>query len=169
MRSFFLAVVVTATLMCPMAARAGWLLEGSAGLGAQVSPTPVHREQWNLMITPGYILPIPLVDLGLQLGAVWNGPDSDERKSNLELRPMLLVKAPLLPLFGRLIMAVNNLAGRDGQKREFAFGASAGLRFGLGPVGVFAEAGVLPRSRDFATEKKFAWIVEGRAGAYLAF
>jgi hypothetical protein len=160
-------------LMSPLAARAGWLVEGSAGIGAQVSPTPVKREQWNLMVAPGYILPIPLVDIGLQLGAVFDGPDSDSRKSNIELRPMLMVKAPVLPIFGRVIMAVNNLAGRDGVNREFAFGASGGLRFGLGPVGVFAEVGVLPRSREIVSEgkaeTKFAWIVEGRGGAYLQF
>jgi hypothetical protein len=169
MRSFFMAVVMTVTLMSPLAARAGWLVEGSAGIGAQVSPSPVHREQWNLMVTPGYLLPIPLIDIGLQLGAVFAGPDSDNRKTNIELRPMLMLKAPVLPIYGRVIMAVNNLMGRDGLKREYAFGAAGGLRFGLGPIGVFAEAGVLPRSRDFGAESKFAWILEGRGGAYLEF
>ncbi len=165
MRSFFMAVVMTVTLMSPLAARAGWLIEGSAGIGAQVKPTPVKREQWNLMVTPGYVLPIPLVDLALQLGAVFDGPDSDSRKSNLELRPMLMIKAPVLPVYGRVIMAVNNLLGRDGLEREYAFGGAGGLRFGLGPIGVFAEAGVLPRSRN----DKLSWIIEGRGGAYLEF
>lgn len=164
MRSFFMAVVMTVTLMSPMAARAGWLLEGSAGIGAQVSPS-VHREQWNLMVTPGYLLPIPLVDIGLQLGMVFDGPDSDNRESNMELRPMVLVKAPVLPIYGRAIFAINNIMGRDGLKREYAYGAAGGLRLGLGPVGVFAEAGVLPRSR----EDKISWVIEGRAGAYLEF
>jgi hypothetical protein len=42
-------------------------------------------------------------------------------------------------------------------------------------MGVFAEVGALPRSREFAnsaatgTESKFAWVIEPRVGAYLNF
>jgi hypothetical protein len=173
MRSFTLTLVLAATIMMPAAARAGWLVEGSLGKGAQVSPS-VHQEQMTLMVAPGWSTP-GISILRLQLGFLWNAPDVDNSENNFELRPMLTLKAPVLPLYGRVIVAINNLAGRDGMEREYAFGAAGGLRFGLGPIGIFAEAGVLPRSRQYIktgtveTEKKFAWILEGRAGAYLEF
>ena len=44
-------------------------------------------------------------------------------------------------------------------------GAALGLKFGLGPVGVFAEAGFLPRSINSTIN----WVIEGRIGANLTF
>jgi len=109
----------------------------------------------------------------LQLGIVTDFADKSGSKTNLELRPMISIVPPILPIYGRAIFAVTNLAGRSGVKREIAYGAAGGLRFGLGPIGVFGEVGLLPRSRDFAsgsgTSSKFVWIIEGRAGAYLEF
>ena len=128
------------------------------------------------MVAPGYILPV-LSLIRLQLGIVGNFADKSGSKTNLELRPMIAIVPPIIPIYGRAIFAVSNLTGRSGMKREYSYGAAGGLRFGLGPVGVFGEVGVLPRSRDIpsgsgattTTSSKFVWIVEGRAGAYLEF
>jgi hypothetical protein len=141
------------------AARAGWGLEASLGKGAQVSPSPVAATQTNLMLAPGYGL---LGLLRLELGIVGDLPDIKNSEFNLQLRPMVVIAPPIFPLYGRAIFAVTNLL--EG-KTTIAYGAAAGVKFGLGPVGVFAEAGLLPRSID----SKLSWVVEGRVGAALGF
>ena len=171
MRKLVIAAVLTWTVLLPAISQAGWVVEGSLGKGGQVS-SPRAWEQLNLMIAPGYMLPIMSL-VRLQLGIVTDFADKSGSKTNLELRPMISIVPPILPIYGRAIFAVTNLAGRSGVKREIAYGAAGGLRFGLGPIGVFGEVGLLPRSRDFAsgsgTSSKFVWIIEGRAGAYLEF
>ena len=91
---------------------------------------------------------------------------------------MVSLVPPILPLYGRVIFVVNNLLKG---KTEIAYGAAVGARIGIPSIGivpamgVFAELGALPRSRELAnatntgTESKFAWVVEGRVGAYLNF
>jgi hypothetical protein len=118
------------------------------------------------MVAPGVSI---LSLLRLQLGIVGDFADTSGSKTDLELRPMVTIVPPLLPIYGRAIFAIANLAGRGGAKREFAYGAAGGVRFGLGPIGVFGEVGVLPRSRDYPSGSKFVWIIEGRVGAYLEF
>ena len=91
---------------------------------------------------------------------------------------MLSLVPPILPLYGRVIFVVNNLLKG---KTEIAYGAAVGARIGIPSIGivpamgVFAEVGALPRSRELrdattdTTNSKFAWVVEGRVGAYLDF
>ncbi len=170
MRKLVMAAVLTFTVLLPGLSRADWELEGSLGKGGQVT-SPRAWEQLNLMVTPGYALSI----LRLQLGIVGDFADKSGSKTNLELRPMIAIVPPILPIYGRVIFAVNNLIGRSGTKREIAYGAAGGLRFGLGPIGVFAEIGVLPGSRYFVQSgstnlaSKYALVIEGRVGAYLKF
>ena len=173
MRKFVMAAVLTLSVLLPAVSQAGWVVEGSLGKGGQVS-SPRAWERINFMVAPGLSV---LSLLRLQLGIVGDFADTSGSKTDLELRPMVTIVPPLLPIYGRAIFAVTNLAGRSGVKREIAYGAAGGLRFGLGPIGVFGEVGVLPRSRDFpsgsvtapTTSSKFVWIVEGRVGAYLEF
>jgi hypothetical protein len=160
MRKWFpaaLALVLCSLAVAP-AARAGIVVEGSVGKGVKVSPSPVTAEQTNVMIAPGVSFPF----VKLELGFAWDLPDLKDSKSNLELRPMVVIAPPIIPLYGRVIFAVTNLL--EG-KTTVAYGAAAGLSFGLGPIGVFAEAGFLPRSRD----SKINWVIEGRLGASLGF
>jgi hypothetical protein len=166
MRKLIMAAVLTCTILLPGLSQAGWLVEASLGKGAQVS-SPRGWEQLNLMVAPGYALSI----VHLQLGIVGDFADRSGSSTNLELRPMIAIVPPILPIYGRVIFAVNNLTEHGGQKREWAYGAAGGVRFGLGPIGVFGEVGVLPRSRDFGPidGKKFVWVIEGRVGAYLKF
>lgn len=181
MRKILAAAVLTLMILIPAAARAGFVLEASYGKGYQVSPTPRFWEQSNIELAPGYAPSLPVLSmLRLQLGIVADVADgSAANTTNLELRPMLSLVPPILPLYGRVIFVVNNLLKG---KTEIAYGAAVGARIGIPSVGivpamgVFAEVGALPRSRQFVTDaaadttsSKFAWVVEGRVGAYLDF
>jgi hypothetical protein len=176
MRKILVAATLTTLILFPAAARAGFLLEASVGKGYQAAPTPRFWEQSNLELAPGFAPSLPVLSMfRLQLGIVMDIPDgSYANTTNMELRPMISLVPPVLPLYGRVIFVVNNLLDRGG-KREIAYGAAVGARVGtpsVGPVpgiGVFAEVGALPRSRDFGTDSQIAWVVEGRVGAYLDF
>lgn len=172
MRKYLIVAAVSALFLTPAIARANFVLDASLGKGGQVSPEPRAWEQLNLQLAPGWGPSLPVLSMfRLQLGVVMAFADTKGSRSNMELRPMLSIVPPILPLYGRVIFAVNNLWGRDGIKREIAYGGAAGLRIGIPSIGivpafgVFAEAGLLPRSRA----SKLTWVVEGRAGAYLEF
>jgi len=167
MRKLIMAAVLTFTVLLPGLSHAGWGVEASLGKGAQVS-SPRAWEQLNLMVTPTYSLPF-LSIVQFQLGIVGDFADKKGSSTNLELRPMIAIIPPILPIYARAIFAVSNLTEHGNQKREWAYGVAGGVRFGLGPIGVFGEVGVLPRSRDEVSGSKFVWIVEGRVGAYLKF
>jgi len=161
MRKLFMAAVLTSIVLLPAASQAGWLLEGSVGKGYMVS-SPRAWTQSNFMVAPGWSPPV-LSLLHLQLGVAVDFADTSGSKTNYELRPMIAICPPILPIFGRAIFAVQNLGGSG--KTVWAYGAAGGVRFGLGPIGVFGEVGALPRS----ISSKFYWVAEARAGAYLAF
>jgi hypothetical protein len=160
MRKWFQGGVV---LLCLLAvapvAKAGLIVEGSLGKGASLSPSPVRAQPTNIMITPGITF---LSLLRAEVGFVWALPDVQPHRSEVEIRPMLTVAPPIIPLFGRLIFGFTHLV--DGP-RKLAVGVSGGLKFGVGPVGVFAELGVLPRSFDTTVN----WVMEARAGVALEF
>jgi hypothetical protein len=181
MRKFLVAATFTAMMiLVPAAARAGFLVEASYGKGYQASPAPRRWEQSNIELAPGFAPSLPVLSMiKFQLGFVMDVADgSAANKTNLQLRPMVSLVPPILPIYGRIIFVVNNLL--EG-KREIAYGAAVGARIGIPSVGllpgmgVFAEVGALPRSREFAksdlsgTESKPAWVLEARAGAYLNF
>jgi hypothetical protein len=161
MRRWFQAALVLCLLAAaPAAARAGLMLEGSLGKGVKVSPSPTHATQTNLMLAPGVTLLSDI--LRLQVGFVGDLPDIKNSKFDLQFRPMLVVAPPILPIYGRAIFAVTNVLHG---KTTIAYGAAAGLKIGLGPVGVFAEAGLLPRS----IASQINWVIEGRLGVSLFF
>jgi len=176
MRKFLVAVTLSTMFLLPAAARAGFLVEASLGKGYQAAPTPRGWEQLNLEIAPGYAPSLPVLSMfQLQLGIVTDFADKAGSSTNMELRPMLSLVPPILPIYGRIIFEISNILGRSGEKREVAYGAAVGARIGTPSIGivpamgVFAEVGALPRSRDFGTESKTVWVFEGRAGAYLDF
>jgi len=174
MRKLLMAATLTTMILVPAAASAGLVLEASYGKGYQVSPTPRFWEQSNIELSPGYAPSLPVLSmLRLQLGIVMDVADgSAANKTNLQLRPMVSLVPPILPLYGRLVFVVDNLLKG---KTEYAYGGVLGAKIGipaitiLPAVGVFAEVGYLPRKRDFGDGSKFASVVEGRVGAYLNF
>lgn len=154
------AVLMSALCVVPSAARAGFGIEGSVGKGGQVSE-PRAAEQATLMLAPGF----QFLMVRFSLGLVNNLPDTEAGQYNLELRPMIGFFPPILPIYGRIVFAFTDLLGREDVPNEIAYGGAAGFKLGLGPVGVFAEAGVLPRSR----RSEISWVVEGRVGVALGF
>jgi hypothetical protein len=179
MRKFVMAAVLTSTVLLPAISKANWSVEASVGEGYQVS-SPRAWERLNLMVTPSYALPI-LSMVRLQLGVVGDLPvagKSGNNSTDLELRPMIAIVPPLIPVYGRAIFSVTNLLARNGEKREIAYGAALGVSFGLGPIGVFGEIAALPGKRHYpsvtaaavpTTSSTYAWVVEARAGAYYSF
>jgi hypothetical protein len=158
MRKLLLGSLFLVCLAAPLSAQAGFGVEGSIGKGLTVSPE-VNAEPTNLMVAPG----ISILWLRLQAGLVADLPDVKGRDFDIGVRPMLTLSPPILPLYGRLIFAFNNLL--DEELRTVAYGAAVGLSFGLAGVGVFAEAGMLPRSLN----DEMVWVLEGRAGISLGF
>jgi hypothetical protein len=182
MRKFLVAVTLSTMFLLPAAARAGLLVEASLGQGYQAAPAPHGWERLNLEIAPGFAPSLPVLSMfRLQLGIVTDFGNKAGTKTDMELRPMLSIVPPIFPLYGRVIFVVSNLMESGGTKREIAYGGAVGMRIGLPSIGiipslgVFAEVGALPRKRDFSngtatgTDSKLAWVIEGRAGAYLDF
>jgi hypothetical protein len=180
MRLAKLPVLVAAlALAAPAAARAGLLLEGSAGLGVQLSPS-VERAPVNVMLAPGYGIDILGTKLKLELGLLGNLGDVRSSKFDLELRPMVVLAPPILPLYLRGIVAVQNLVNGP---TNWAYGGALGTSFSLFGLGVFIEAGVLPRNAKIdtttnmpvvgstpnPTKDEFRWFAEGRVGAFFEF
>jgi hypothetical protein len=163
MRRWFQAALVLCVLVvASRAAHAGWILEGSLGKGYQFSK-PRGATQTNLMIAPGVTFLADL--LRLEVGFVGDLPDVKNSNFDLQIRPMFVLAPPILPIYGRAIFAVANVLHKNGPNTIIAYGAAAGLKFGVGPVGVFAEAGLLPRSISGSVY----WAFEGRLGANLTF
>ena len=158
MRKLILASIVGAVFALPVGAEAGLILEGSVGKGATVSPE-TNAEPTNLMVAPGLSFPF----IRLQLGLVADLPDVEARDFDIGLRPMLTINPPVLPLYGRLIFAFNNLL--DSELRTIAYGGALGIELGLPVLSLFAEVGVLPRSLN----DEFWWVIEGRLGVSLGF
>lgn len=145
-------------------AHAGFVIEGSVGKGITLNQGAGDATATNVMLAPGYEL---LGLVRLQLGLVGQLADVEQSKFDLQLRPMIGFYPPILPIYGRLIFAVTNLLGENGDTKV-ATGGAVGLKFGIPmtPLGVFAEAGVLP---FFDVANSTLWVLEGRLGAFLAF
>ncbi len=157
-----LAPLFFAAALClaPRAARAGGMLEASLGLGWETSPD-VQRMPTNIMLAPGYTFADDIVRL--ELGLVGDLGDVENSKFDLELRPMVLVKPPLFPLYGRAFAGVSGLVEKP---TALTYGAALGVRMGALGVGAFLEAGALRRRVKIADVNKDTWIAEGRLGVY---
>ena len=152
------ALVASALLLAPLSAHAGLVFEGSAGSGFTLSPHAGDRIPTNLMLAGGYGFPL----VRLELGVVGNLADVSHSKFDLDLRPMLMVKPPLFPLYGRVIAGVSGLL--EGPS-SFTYGGALGVRLGLG-VGAFVEAGALAKRMKVNAKDKDVWFAEGRLGIY---
>ena len=139
------------------------IVEASIGKGAQVSPD-TQAEPLSIMIAPGVQLLSGI--LRLELGILNSLPDVENSQYNLEFRPMVVVSPPILPIYGRGILAGHQHPGprrrqaRGGLRRR----CRADVRSGPA-IGVFGEVGALPRQ----PQRRALLIVEGRAGVYLGF
>ncbi len=168
MRKLFVAVVAVA-LVAPSVARAGGIIEASFGVGSQTSPT-IERQPVNVMLAPGLTFASEI--LRAEVGLVGNFADVQNSKFDLELRPMLVVKPPLFPLYLRGILAFSGLLNGPSQ---LAYGGALGLEFGALGAAVFLEAGLLPRTVDVPATPltpattEMHWVAEGRLGMSYSF
>ncbi len=159
MAKLFPAFVLAALLLAPLSAHADWMVEGSAGSGLTLSPHSGDRIPTNLMLAPGYKLSIAR----FQLGVVADLADVKHSKFDLDLRPMLMVKPPLLPFYGRAIVGVSGLV--EGPS-ALHYGGAVGARIGALGKGAFIEAGALSKRIKVNDKNKDAWFAEGRIGFY---
>jgi hypothetical protein len=167
-----LVAAVVLGLAAPQAASAGPLVEGSIGAGLQLTPS-VERSPVNVMVAPGWSLLDGI--LKLELGLAGSLGDIQQAKFDLELRPMVVISPPILPFYVRAVFAVQNLVNGP---LTAAYGGALGFSFSLLGIGLFAEAGVLPRnvkvdtvtgrtyvgSTTNPTREEFRWFGEGRLG-----
>lgn len=154
-----LSLVLT-VLAAPRPAQARlltWTLSGSAGYGYEFHP--LHGTQaTNLMLTGGlgFIRDYIRLELGV-VGAYGAIRTHDRQNIKLELRPMVRLTPPLVPIYARVIFA--GLSPFDAS-RTVGFGWALGFYLPLGRLAPFIDVGFLPRLVD----RQFHWVVEGRAG-----
>jgi hypothetical protein len=159
-RPLSLAAVWLSLCLPPRAAEARvvtWTLSGSAGFGYEVHPRRnVQAENVMLALGVGFLADCLRLEAGA-LTAYGNLAGERRRDFKVELRPMLRLKLPVLPLYGRLVFAGLNPFASD---RNIAYGGALGLSIRLGRIALFAEAGPLPRRAEGETH----WVMEARAG-----
>jgi hypothetical protein len=165
MKKSILTAAALALLLGPVAARAGAVLELSAGSGFRYDPSPTERTPTNLMLAPGYGF---AGIVKLELGLVGNLADVKGSKFDLDLRPMLVISPPVIPVYVRGIFAVTNLTNGP---RKVQYGGALGTAFGVLGFGAFLEAGLVPRVVEIvdatgAKSDKTFWLAEGRLGVY---
>ncbi len=159
-RQLTAALLLCLPLLWASSAQAGLTLSGSLGAGGEVSPE-AHYQATNLMLAPGYdFFGFIRPELGF-VGTLEQIRGGDYLNVGWELRPMVVLTAPLIPLYARLIFAA--VDPFSDANRAWAYGGALGVGFALVGLGFYAEAGMLPRSVD-AT---LSWVVEGRAGVYI--
>lgn len=158
MRQLKWAIATAVILAVPMTANAGFVLEGSLGKGYVVSPDLASGfGDTQIMIAPGYGLGEML---RLELG--FNFPLGDVGSFDLQLRPMIVLDPPLLPIYVRGVVAVSNLIAEG--DINYAIGGAGGVSFSLAGIGIFGEVGVIP----FFAGDVTVWTIEGRIGVYYA-
>lgn len=158
-------LLLLALCAAPAAARAGWFVEGSAGQGWEFKPDTA-RQPTNLMLTPGYTV---LDVLSLELGLLTSLENARGAKLDIQLRPMAELSLPLFPIYAKAILGITGLKTSP---VKLQYGGALGWRLGLGGIGVFLEAGLLPSNVQVvdaagAKSNHLIWIAEGRLGLRL--
>jgi len=152
------AALVAALCAGPAAARADlvdFLLDASVGVPWQTSPG-ISRLPTNVMVTPGILL---VGWVSAELGVV-GAVAQFGQPARWALRPMVGLYPPFMPLYAKLVVDVANLNQAGGLGVLTSVGGALGLKFGLGPVALFAEGDYIPQ----AVNGKNLQVVEGRAG-----
>lgn len=138
MRKLALLVLAVACFAAPRAARAGFFIEGSLGVPWHTNPT-VYREPTNIMVTPGF----EIVWVSAELGVLGNF-DQFNQPATWSLRPMLGLRPPAFPLYGKLIFDVHDLSGGA----ITSVGGALGGGFNLAGLGIFVEGDYIPRKTN---------------------
>jgi hypothetical protein len=169
MKKLPLGLLALTLLASPIAARAGFLFEASVGSGVRAGIGSTERIPTNVMATLGY----GFTDmLKLELGALANLGDAKASFSNsgskldFDLRPMIVISPPLMPVYLRAIAGITSLKVKP---TKFSYGAALGVGFGLFGVGAFGEVGAMQHRYEITvpsvgTVGKDGWQIEGRLG-----
>ena len=161
-RTLLLGAALALGVCLPQTAQAGPTLAASLGVGGQVSPEAYYQAT-NLLLAGGYDFAGFLrPELGL-VGTLEQIRGGNVLNVGWEARPMLVVSAPLVPVYLRLVFAVVDPFSQE--NRAWAYGGAVGMGLSLVGLGIFAELGLLPRS----SVGQIAWVMEGRAGVTLGF
>jgi hypothetical protein len=162
MRWMIVSVMLATVMLAPTPAKAGPLVEVSFGQGYRISPSPADALGFNFMVAPGYSLLAGV--LKLELGIMGNLEDVEQREFDLNLRPMIVLKPPLFPVYGRAIFAIQGLVDSP---VTVAYGGALGASFGIPftGIGIFGEVGALPR----VIHSVSVWVLEWRLGASYEF
>jgi len=161
MRKIGLAALLVALSAAPASARAGMLdffIDASVGIPWQTSPE-VSRQPTNLMVTPGLLI---LNWVSAEVG-VKAGFSQFDQPARWALRPMVGLYPPILPVYLKLVIDVDNLNDTGGLGTITTVGGALGLLFTVGPVRIFLEADYIPQK--VAGQNLNIW--EGRLGAGL--
>jgi hypothetical protein len=159
MAKLFPRLIAFGLLLAPLSVRADGIIEASVGSGYRWQPSPRERVPTNIMLAGGYSFGVAK----LELGVLGNLTDVQNSKFDVDLRPMLLIKPPALPIYARGILGVTGLVQGPA---ALSYGGALGVRLGGLGVGVFLEAGAITRQVEIANVKTDTWIAEGRLGVY---
>jgi hypothetical protein len=136
MRKLALVILAAALVAAPRPASAGFFVEGSLGIPWHTNPS-LYREPTNLMITPGFEIAWVSAELGLLTDFA-----QFSRSSTWSLRPMVGLRPPLFPLYGKLILDVHDISGGT----VTSVGGALGTGFSVLGLGVFLEGDYIPRT-----------------------
>jgi hypothetical protein len=156
----FLWVISSIFLFAPAAALADFTLAASAGKAFRVAPTS-GGEPTTLMVAPGVTFADEVLRFEVGFVASLSDLAPAGTRPDVQVRPALVIGPPVIPLYGRVF----GVADRIIHGVRLIPGAALGLNFDLGTVGIFAEAGALPRITDANIE----WLLEPRAGVLFTF
>jgi hypothetical protein len=164
MRTLSGVLTVATFILTPLAAQAGFVIEGSGGRAAQIAPeVDTQLGVTSFEVMPGYGLGEVL---RAGIGIVFDAPE-DGRDLNMRLRPTLTLDPPILPLYGRIILGMTNLLGDGGVQWEY--GGAIGVGGSVAGIGLFAEIAVLPEYIKAGGETTHITLLEGRGGVMIAF
>lgn len=154
-RRAWVPLLALATSAVPAVVRADLSLAASVGSGWELDPDS-GRIATNLMLAPGFDVADDIVRF--EGGLLADLPDVEDADFDVQLRPMVVLYLPPLPLYGRVVAGLTQVIQGP---VAVAFGAAVGLRAAMGPgVAAFVEAGYIPR----ASGDDFENVLEGRIG-----
>jgi hypothetical protein len=138
MRKLALLVFAVALAAAPGLASAGFFIEGSLGVPWHTKPT-IYREPTNIMLTPGF----EIVWVSAELGLLANF-DQFSQPAAWSLRPMVGLRPPAFPLYGKVIFDIHDISGGS----VTSVGGALGGGFDLLGLGVFVEGDYIPRKEN---------------------
>ena len=138
MRKLGLLVFAAALVAAPRPASAGFFIEGSLGVPWHTKPS-IYREPTNILVTPGY----EIVWVSAELGVLANFSQFSQT-SAWGLRPMVGLRPPAFPLYGKLIFDIYDLS----KGTVTSVGGALGGGINLAGLGIFVEGDYIPRKEN---------------------